>query len=211
MVAMASMQMMKPTISSFPSSSRFELDSEVQRKGIIRLKRRGFAARNLVNRVFSKLQDGDDRPSNSSNNEPPESLFMKELRRRGITPTSLLEESNRSKIEEEITEDGSDRLYSKRNAVATDSDKSLTNQREQSMALNSEGLEGLIPRAKLLLTLGGTFFLAFWPLIILTVGSFAALYLYFGPTFVHDGTDTTASLPQYIDPYELLQEDRIIQ
>ncbi|XP_021776172.1 uncharacterized protein LOC110739997 [Chenopodium quinoa] len=207
MVAMASMQMMKPTISSFPSSSRFELDSGVQRIGITRLKRRGFRS----SRVFSKLQDGDDRPSNSSNNEPPESLFMKELRRRGITPTSLLEESNRSKIEEEITEDGSDRLYSKRNAVATDSDKSLTNQREQSMALNSEGLEGLIPRAKLLLTLGGTFFLAFWPLIILTVGSFAALYLYFGPTFVHDGTDTTASLPQYIDPYELLQEDRIIQ
>lgn len=74
-------------------------------------------------------------------NEPPESLFMKELRRRGITPTSLLEESNRSTIEEEITEDGVDRLYSKRNAVATGSDKSLTNQREQSMALNSEGLE----------------------------------------------------------------------
>lgn len=66
---------------------------------------------------------------------------MKELRRRGISPTSLLEESNRSTVEEEIIEDGADRLFSKRNAVATDSDKSLTNQREQSMALNSEGLE----------------------------------------------------------------------
>lgn len=222
MVAMASMQMMKPTISSFPSSSRFkestlcfysssEWDSEVQRKGILRLRGRGFAARKLMHRVFCNLQDGDDRPSNSSKNEPPESLFMKELRRRGITPTSLLEESKRGTIEEEIIEDEVDRLYSKRNAVATDSDKSLTNQREQSMALNSEGLEGLIPRAKLLLTLGGTFFLAFWPLILITVGSFAALYLYFGPTFVHDGSDSGVSLPQYIDPYVLLQEDRIIQ
>lgn len=66
---------------------------------------------------------------------------MKELRRRGITPTSLLEESNRNNIEEEIIEDGGDRMFSKRNAVATGSDKSMTNQREQSMALNSEGLE----------------------------------------------------------------------
>ncbi|KNA09346.1 hypothetical protein SOVF_154440 [Spinacia oleracea] len=213
MVAMASLQMMKPAFSSFPSSSRVtEFDSDVHRNGILRFRRRGIASRKLMNRVFCKLQDGDDRPSNnSSSNEPPESLFMKELRRRGITPTSLLEESNRSTIEEEITEDGVDRLYSKRNAVATGSDKSLTNQREQSMALNSEGLEGLIPRAKLLLTLGGTFFLAFWPLIIVTVGSFAALYLYFGPTFVHDGTDTGVSLPQYIDPYVLLQEERAIQ
>ena len=65
---------------------------------------------------------------------------MKELRRRGISPTSLLEESDRSTIEEELTKEA-DRSYSKRNAVATGADKSLTNQREQSMALNSEGLE----------------------------------------------------------------------
>lgn len=36
--------------------------------------------------------------------------------------------------------------------------------------------QGLVPRAKLLLTLGGTFFLAFWPLIIVTVGLTLALY-----------------------------------
>ena len=34
---------------------------------------------------------------------------------------------------------------------------------------------------------------------------------YFGPTFVHTGSKTAASLPQYIDPYELLQDERIIQ
>ena len=65
---------------------------------------------------------------------------MKELRRRGITPTSLLEETNRSAIDEEMKEQGSDRS-TKRNTVATGIDRSLTNQREQSMALNSEGLE----------------------------------------------------------------------
>ena len=37
--------------------------------------------------------------------------------------------------------------------------------------------QGLIPRAKLLLTLGGTFFMAFWPLILITVSAFTALYL----------------------------------
>ena len=36
--------------------------------------------------------------------------------------------------------------------------------------------QGLIPRAKLLLTLGGTFFLGFWPLILITVAFFSSLY-----------------------------------
>jgi len=36
--------------------------------------------------------------------------------------------------------------------------------------------QGLVPRAKLLLTLGGTFFLAFGPLILITVAFFSALY-----------------------------------
>lgn len=37
--------------------------------------------------------------------------------------------------------------------------------------------QGLIPRAKLLLTIGGTFFLGFWPLILITLGLFLALYI----------------------------------
>lgn len=36
--------------------------------------------------------------------------------------------------------------------------------------------QGLIPRAKLLLTIGGTFFLGFGPLILITVAFFCALY-----------------------------------
>lgn len=41
----------------------------------------------------------------------------------------------------------------------------------------TSSIQGLIPRARLLLSLGGTFFLAFWPLIIVTVVTFAVLYL----------------------------------
>ncbi|XP_059647912.1 uncharacterized protein LOC132294172 [Cornus florida] len=160
-------------------------------------------------RVSCKVEEGDDQ---SNGEEPPESLFMKELRRRGMTPTSLLEESNRSIYrDEEIKLKEEDGGFSKRNAVSTDTGKNLTNQRELSMALNSEGLEGLVPRAKLLVTLGGTFFLAFGPLILVTVAFFSALYLYFGPTFVHDASRTPIAPPQYIDPYALLEDERISQ
>lgn len=130
-----------------------------------------------------------------------------------MTPTSLLEEKKRNNygLENEINLEEEDRGFSNRNAVSTELEKSLSNQRERSMALNSEGLEGLIPRAKLLLTTGATFFLAFWPLILIAIAFFTALYLYFGSTFVHDGSSTPISPPQYIDPYALLEEERISQ
>lgn len=66
---------------------------------------------------------------------------MKELRKRGMTPTSLLEESNRSYVDDEIRFKEEDGGFSNRNAVSTDLEKSLLNQRERSMSLNSEGLE----------------------------------------------------------------------
>ena len=78
-----------------------------------------------------------------SGEEPPESLFMKELRRRGMTPTSLLEEKNKDAVREEIKfreEDGG-WGYSRRNGITTGAETNLTGQREKSMALNSEGLE----------------------------------------------------------------------
>ncbi|KAL6347564.1 hypothetical protein AAG906_026089 [Vitis piasezkii] len=160
-------------------------------------------------RVCCGVQEGDNQ---SNGEEPPESLFMKELKRRGMTPTSLLEDSKRGAygLEEEIKLE-EDIGFSKRNAYSTDFEANLSNQRERSMALNSEGLEGLIPRAKLLLTIGGTFFLGFGPLILITVAFFCALYFYFGPTFVHDGSKTPIMPPQYIDPYELLEDERISQ
>ncbi|KAL9244755.1 hypothetical protein vseg_018489 [Gypsophila vaccaria] len=200
-MAISSFQMMKPAVFSALHSSRvLEFDKDVQGKGVFRWRprRRGFGVGG--GRICCKLQD---------DGEPPESLFMKELRRRGLSSTSLLEETDRGTMEDERRVEGGDRPFSNWSATASGPDKSLTNQREQSMALNSEGLEGLIPRAKLLLTLGGTFFLAFWPLIIATVASTAALYLYFGSTFIHDGRDKPTSPPQYIDPYVLLEEERI--
>ncbi|KAF6142165.1 hypothetical protein GIB67_037083 [Kingdonia uniflora] len=145
--------------------------------------------------------------------EPAESLFMKELKKRGMTPTSILEESNKGKsmyeLDQEMDLNEDDRGFSKKKVVPTDFEKAPSNQREISMALNSEGLEGLVPRAKLLLTLGGTFFLGFWPLILITVTVFAALYFFFGPTFIHDASKTSIILPPYIDPYVLLEEDRL--
>ncbi|CAH2050094.1 unnamed protein product [Thlaspi arvense] len=129
-----------------------------------------------------------------------------------MTPSSLLEESNRSTYaDEEMKFKEEEGGYSKRNAVSTDYEKSLSDQRKRSMALNSEGLEGLIPRAKLLLSLGGTFFLGFGPLILITVAFFSALYIYFGPSFVHDASRSPIPPPQYINPYTLLEEERITE
>lgn len=130
-----------------------------------------------------------------------------------MTPTSLLEETKRSSYgpDNELNVKEEDRGFSNRSAVSTELEKSLSNQRERSMALNSEGLEGLIPRAKLLLTIGGTFFFGFWPLILITIAVFSALYFYFGPTFVHDGSNAPISPPQYVDPYALLEDERISQ
>lgn len=68
---------------------------------------------------------------------------MKELRRRGMTPTSLLEETKRSNygVDNEINLTEEDSGFSNRKAVSNELEKSLSNQRERSMALNSEGLE----------------------------------------------------------------------
>lgn len=79
-----------------------------------------------------------------SGEEPPESLFMKELRRRGMTPTSLLEEKNRSTNgddEIKFREEDGGWSYSRRNGVTAGAETNLPDQREISMALNSEGLE----------------------------------------------------------------------
>lgn len=155
----------------------------------------------------------------SNGEERPESLFMKELKRRGINPTSLLEEGDGggsigSMESEEESRGGRDERIgrTKRNGVASaEPDMAVSNQRERSMSLNSEGLEGLIPRAKLLLTIGGTFFLGFWPLILITLGLFLALYIYLGPSFVHDASKVPVLPPPYIDPYTLLEDERLSQ
>ncbi|CAL9072217.1 unnamed protein product [Musa textilis] len=84
--------------------------------------------------------------------EPPESLFMKELRRRGMTPTSLLEDGERGALgqgqrEMEAKEDsgnggGGRRERGGRNGVASvELEKAMTRPRERFMSVNSEGFE----------------------------------------------------------------------
>ena len=53
---------------------------------------------------------------------------------------------------------------------------SLTPQLDRSRALNSEGLEGLIPRATLLIQTGGSFFLAFLPFMLIASILFTILF-----------------------------------
>ncbi|XP_030484498.2 uncharacterized protein LOC115700650 [Cannabis sativa] len=213
---MASLQFLKYNPSPFPISQPNFLGkpnsffSQFSSRKIIHCSPSSNGSRYYMTKRFRFFCAAQDSDKDSKGEEPPESLFMKELRRRGMTPTSLLEEETNTSeygVNNEIGKEA--RAFIQRNAVSTEIEKSLANQRERSLKLNSEGLEGLIPRAKLLLTLGGTFFLAFWPLILITVASFSALYFYFGPAFVHDGTQTPISPPQYVDPYALLEEERI--
>lgn len=210
---MASIHILKSGLYPLSSSSSSSCSSPRNGKRLICNGNNGFlkfrSGRRCVVAVKCKAQDSTDDNNDSKGEEPTESLFMKELKRRGMTPTSLLEESWSTLKDENITYKEEDGGFSNRNAVSTDLEKSLLNQRERSTALNSEGLEGLIPRAKVLLTLGGTYFLAFWPLILVTVASFSAVYLYFGPKFVHDATTRQVYLPKYVDPYELLEDQRI--
>lgn len=67
---------------------------------------------------------------------------MKELKRRGMTPTSLLQDYEVDV--DEIKTGGKDTRNSSSKTTATTTppfDQSLLNQRERSLALNSEGLE----------------------------------------------------------------------
>ena len=75
-------------------------------------------------------------------------------------------------------------------------------QLDKSRALQSEGLEGLPDRARELLTLGSTFFLAFLPLGTVVAVIFATLAFGLGDSFVRQGGSAP---PPYVDPDELLQ------
>ncbi|KAG6471582.1 hypothetical protein ZIOFF_069026 [Zingiber officinale] len=157
----------------------------------------------------------------------PESLFMKELKRRGLDPTTLLEEGDGGasigplESKEESSGGEGNGGSTKRNGVASaELEKKLSDQRELSMSLNSEGLEdnniyfvqGLIPRAKVLLTIGGTFFLGFGPVMLVIFALFLALYIYLGPSFVHDASNRApVSSPPHVDPYALLEEESLSQ
>ncbi|XP_052118920.1 uncharacterized protein LOC110272951 [Arachis duranensis] len=111
-----------------------------------------------------------------SGEEPPESLFMKKLKRRGMTPTSLLEDykQGNSGVDEEVVVNEQDRGLSRRNVVSTDVERSLKNPHNRRILFSS--------------------------LLVCT------MLQYFGPTFVHDASKMSLSPPQYVDPYALLED-----
>jgi len=82
-------------------------------------------------------------------------------------------------------------------------------QLERSRKLNSEGLEGLIPRASALVQLGLSFFLAFGPFIIAVILASAAIYAVFGDNLIHGGRPSSSFSPPQYDPLELLNEPTV--
>ena len=80
----------------------------------------------------------------------------------------------------------------------------------------NDGLEGLIPRAKLLVQLGGGLFLAFLPFMAVFSLLFTLIFYAFPDgTFVHGGRpanviyDRPQDNPSYLDPAKLLSEPTI--
>ncbi|XP_042443143.1 uncharacterized protein LOC122028179 [Zingiber officinale] len=180
--------------------------------------RRSFPPHRRSSAVFLRCRMQED-GGESKGDVQPESLFMKELKRRGLDPATLLEEGDGGasigplESKEESSGGEGNGGSTKRNGVASaELEKKLSDQRELSMSLNSEGLEGLIPRAKVLLTIGGTFFLGFGPVILVIFALFLALYIYLGPSFVHDASSRApVSSPPHVDPYALLEEESLSQ
>ncbi|KAK9822666.1 hypothetical protein WJX81_006478 [Elliptochloris bilobata] len=114
--------------------------------------------------------------------ESTESLFVRELKRRGL-------ESNQVSAAADAP-------------PSTEANQPLTPpQLAKSRALACEGLEGLLPRAQELVKLGGSFFLGFGPLILLLVLLSAGTYAVLGNSFIHGGR---SSYTPRVDPYELL-------
>ncbi|KAI8473020.1 MAG: hypothetical protein J3K34DRAFT_412581 [Monoraphidium minutum] len=92
--------------------------------------------------------------------------------------------------------------------VAGGADDAREGQRERSIAMVNEGLEGLIPRASQLLQLGGGVFLAFAPFMLAFSLLFTGIYFVFGDSFLHGG-EVGRGLPAYIDADALLAEPTV--
>lgn len=139
----------------------------------------------------------------SGGEERPETLFMRELAKRKKLGQDVGTKETETKTKDEETENSGS---SSRKPKLTD-ERDTVDQRKRSMALNSEGLDGLVPRGQELVKLGGSFWLSLWPLIVASLLAFVAAYLYFGPAFVHSGYQ--ASPPPYVDPYQLLESEQL--
>lgn len=140
------------------------------------------------------MQDGDG-------SESTEQMFERELKKRGLKfQDGQLVQKDGSPVEEEKRS-----FPSFRRPEQDRNQFSATGQLERSRQLNSEGLEGLIPRVSQLVQLGGTFWLTFWPFIAAIAASFAALYLFTGSGFIHNG-ELRMAIPEYL-PRDLFEND----
>lgn len=132
---------------------------------------------------------------------------MKELKRRGIENGVAEASTSAGKAEQEREQGGAPPPPRFSAGAGPFNDTASGGQLEKSRALNSEGLEGLIPRASQLVQLGGGFFLAFGPFIAVISLLFSVAYFALGDSFVHGGSPSYS--PQYVDPYELLSEPTV--
>jgi len=159
---------------------------------------------------------GGDKSGGGEDSVPPstESLFMQELRRRGVDSSSVSVDDDAS-TDTEAGADGGSPFTIKgtpsnpfgggRGQAGGASEQAMEDQLNKSRKLNSEGLEGLIPRATELLRLGGGQFLAFLPFMAVFSLLFTVCFYVLGPSFIHGGSDISGP-PPYVDPQMLLDE-----
>lgn len=155
-----------------------------------------FTRRRLSSYIRAATEDRND--SSTDGNESVESLFAKELKKRGEQRRRVTKEDLYPKPPPTATKE---QLPKFRQGDAPASSDQL----ERSRQLNSEGLEGLIPRASELVKLGGSFWITFWPFIALFITAFIAVYLFSGSGFIHGG-DQRMAVPEYL-PRDLFEEE----
>eukprot|EP00887_Chlorella_sp_A99_P006562 scaffold3.g6562.t1 len=140
-----------------------------------------------------------------------DSLFAQELRRRGLSSVDDIPDVPSSSSGSGAGAGGGGarreppRWASWASNTASEDRVPTQDQLEFSRKLNSEGLEGLIPRGALLLRLGLTSFLGFAPLVVATALASWALYAILGSSFIHSGSPA-AGPPPYVDAELLLAE-----
>lgn len=137
-----------------------------------------------------------------------ESMFAEEIKRRGLDSVDMADIGRDSKGAATSTSTSKSPFQSATKTRTADTNVSGGDQRQRSIALVNEGLEGLIPRASELLKLGGSVFLAFVPFILAISLAFGGIYALFGEHFVHGG-DSSYSRPAYLDPETLLSEPTV--
>ncbi|KAK9862925.1 hypothetical protein WJX84_003937 [Apatococcus fuscideae] len=143
----------------------------------------------------------EDNKHSEQSDESTESLFMKELRRRGYQNSDGTNKKGDSSRGPATSTSAPDRPPIMRGRPANNPPRS---QLDVSRQLNSEGLEGLPGRASVLLRLGLTFFLGFAPFILVVGLLFGGIYLFEGSRFIHGGRP--GQMPEYINPDILLAE-----